>query len=241
MTGAPRIWAVVPVKAPAAAKQRLAPLLEDIERERLARAMAEDVLGACMAARALAGTVVVTADDGVARLAEAAGASIVREIGERGTNAAIQAGIGAALRVATGVVVVPADIPHVTAASLDTVAGLCSGESALVLVPASRDGGTNLFACAPPDLVETSFGPGSFARHLEGAARAGLRPLLPSLGWLDLDLDRPEDIAAFLDLPTQTRTRRVLLDLGVPARLRSIFAIRREAGRASPADTNMVL
>jgi 2-phospho-L-lactate guanylyltransferase len=220
MTAAPQIWAVVPVKSLPAAKQRLAPLLERSERQMLARAMFEDVLDACMAAGSLAGTVVVTADDEVGRIGERAGARIVTEPHERGTNAAIETGIRAVTGCATGVIVMPADVPHVTAASLDAVARLCSSK-ALVLVPASRDGGTNLLACTPPDLIGTSFGPGSFRRHLQEGACAGMQPLLPSLGRLDLDLDRPEDIGAFLDLPTNTRTRRVLLDLGIPIRLRS--------------------
>jgi len=218
MTGAPQIWAIVPVKSLAAAKRRLSPLLDGSERQVLARAMFEDVLNACMAAGSLAGTVVVTADDEVRRIGDRAGARIVTEPHERGTNAAIETGIRAVTGCATGVIVVPADIPHVTAGSLDAVARLCSSK-AFVLVPASRDGGTNLLACTPPDLIGTSFGPGSFQRHLQEGARAGMQPLLPSLGRLDLDLDRPEDIQAFLELPSNTRTRRVLLDLSIPARL----------------------
>jgi hypothetical protein len=55
-----------------------------------------------------------------------------------------------------------------------------------------------------------------------------VEPLLPSLGRLDLDLDRPEDIEAFLDLPTNTRTKRLLLDFGVPARLGPVLEIPHE-------------
>lgn len=223
MTATPSIWAVVPVKSPSAAKQRLAPLLDARERRRLARAMLDDVLEACIGARLLAGIVVVTADPEVAALAEEAGALALREAQERGTNAAIEAGIGAVTAFASGVVVVPADVPHATAASIDSAARLCARAPALVLVPASRDGGTNLLACSPPDLIRPSFGAGSFARHCASAARAGIAPLLPSLGRLDLDLDRPADIEAFLALPATTRTHRVLLDLDVPARLRPVL------------------
>jgi 2-phospho-L-lactate guanylyltransferase len=219
---------VVPVKALPAAKQRLAPLLDGSERQRLARAMFEDMLDACMTAGSLTGTVIVTIDDDVERIAKTAGACLVRESHEGGTNAAIQAGVRAITGRATGVIVVPADIPHVTAASLDAVARCCRIKPALVLVPASRDGGTNLLACTPPDLIEMRFGPCSFARHMEEAAQVGVEPLLPSLGRLDLDLDRPEDIEAFLDLPTNTRTKRLLLDFGVPARLGPVLEIPHE-------------
>jgi 2-phospho-L-lactate guanylyltransferase len=222
MTAAPSIWAVVPVKSPAAAKQRLSPLLDRCERQRLAYAMVEDVLAACVDARRLAGIAVVTADAAVAALAEAAGALVIAEAQERGTNAAVEAGIRAVSAVASGVVVLPADVPHVTAASIDAAARLGARPKALVLVPASRDNGTNLLACTPPDLIRPSFGPGSFVRHRLLAERAGIEPLLPSLGALDLDLDRPEDLARFLALPTTTRSHRALLDLDVPARLSPI-------------------
>ena len=225
MTARSNLWAVLPVKSLPIAKQRLAPLLDPSERRRLARTMLEDVLGACSGARSLARIVVVTADDAVAAIAERAGARVLKEARERGTNAAIQAGIGAATAFASGVIVLPADVPHVTAASIDAAARLCVREGALVLVPASRDGGTNLLACTPPDLIETSFGAGSFVRHRERARQAGIEPILPSLGRLDLDLDRPQDIDSFLAMPATTRTHRVLLDLDVPARLRPVLKL----------------
>jgi 2-phospho-L-lactate guanylyltransferase len=183
-----------------------------------------------MAAGSLAGTLVVTADREVERIAERAGAQVLLEPEERGTNAAIQSGIRALAGCAIGVIVVPSDLPHVTAGWLDVAARLCS-PPALVLVPASRDGGTNLLACAPPGLIETRFGPGSFQRHLREAASAGVEARLPSLGRLDLDLDGPDDIRAFLDLPTTTRTRRVLIDLDIRTRLEP-GAVLRSAGRA---------
>ena len=239
MRSAPRIWAVVPVKSLPAAKQRLRSLLDDVQRQCVARAMFEDVLAACMAAGQLAGTVVVTSDHELGSIAEAAGAFVVTQANEGGTNAAVRAGIRAVAGCATGVIVVPADVPHVTAGSLNAVAWLCSRKGALVLVPASRDHGTNLLACTPPDLIATSFGRGSFLRHLQNAARVGVEPLLVRPGRLDLDLDRPEDIDGFLALPTATRTRRVLLGFGLSAPLRPLLCGPKGTGRGSPFDTDM--
>jgi 2-phospho-L-lactate guanylyltransferase len=224
----------VPVKALSAAKQRLAPLLDGRERQRLARAMIEDVLDACASAPALAGIVVVTSDDEVAAISEQAGVLVLKEEGERGTNAAVQAGVRSVMDVACGIIVVPADVPHLTSDAVDAVAQLCGQKNALVLVRARRDGGTNLLACTPPELIEPSFGSGSFARHRDLARQAGIEPILPSFGHLDLDLDQPEDIDRFLALPATTRTHRVLLDLCVPARLRPALG-------ASPAVARVAL
>jgi 2-phospho-L-lactate guanylyltransferase len=93
MTLAPQLWAVLPVKSLACAKRRLAPLLDGDERRRLARAMLEDVLEACAGAASLAGILVVTADDEAAAIAKEAGARVLPEADERGTNDAVQAGL----------------------------------------------------------------------------------------------------------------------------------------------------
>jgi 2-phospho-L-lactate guanylyltransferase len=227
MTAGQQLWAIVPVKSLPIAKRRLSSLLDPRERQRLARVMFEDVLEACLGARSLAGIVVVTGDAEVAGMAQHAGARVVRDAYEGGTNAAIQNGLRAVIGAACGIVAIPADIPHITAAALDEVVRLCR-EHRLVLVPASRDGGTNIFACSPPHLIEPSFGAGSFMRHQALAAVAGIQPVVPWLDGLDLDLDYPEDLDSFLRLPLVTRTHRVLLEWAVPARLSS-------APGASPA------
>jgi len=64
----PGVWAAVPVKEFAGAKQRLAPLLTPRQRQELAAAMLEDVLAA-LADTALAGVMVNTVDPLGAELA----------------------------------------------------------------------------------------------------------------------------------------------------------------------------
>ncbi len=65
----PAIWAVVPVKRLSLAKQRLAPLLSRNERAELVRTMLHDVLTTLCATPEVSGTIVVTADPDVAKLA----------------------------------------------------------------------------------------------------------------------------------------------------------------------------
>jgi 2-phospho-L-lactate guanylyltransferase len=224
MSAAAGVWAVVPMKSLRAAKQRLSPVLGPDERELLAYTMLEDVLAACAEARCVEQTLVVTGDDKVARLADRAGAAVLREGREAGTNAAAQAGIRSASG-ATAVMVLPADVPNVTGFALDAVAALVQRAPAIVLAPASRDGGTNLFACSPPDVCDPCFGPDSFARHLEMATRAGLTPFIACLRGLAIDVDRPEDLRAFLATPGRTRTHELLSALGVAARVKPGLAL----------------
>jgi 2-phospho-L-lactate guanylyltransferase len=227
-----RLFAVLPVKSLRAAKTRMASLLSQREREQLARAMFRDVLAAALQARSLAGVMVVTADEEVAAIAAGAGARVLRETREAGTDAAVRT----AARVlcaesAAGMMVLPCDVPHVTGALVDELASACARPGSVVLVP-SRDGGTNLLASTPLDLIETSFGPDSFARHCAAAARAGVAPQITTAGGLDLDLDGPEDLGSFLALGSATRSHRLLLELDLGPRSEQTPALRRSLAAA---------
>ena len=175
---------LVPVKAFAEAKVRLAPALDPDARIRLVRAMAEHVVRA-------AGDVPVTVvcdDDEVASWARALGASVVWAP-ERGLNGAVMEGVATlAARGATQVVVAHADLP--LAADLASVAAFAG----VTLVPDRRDDGTNV-ACVPSDAdFHFSYGPGSLARHTAETLRLGvpLRVLRePLLAW---DVDVPADL-----------------------------------------------
>ena len=72
----PDIWAAVPVKEFAGAKQRLSPTLTSEQRQALAAAMLEDVLAA-LAKAPLAGIMVNTADPVASELARRYGARVV--------------------------------------------------------------------------------------------------------------------------------------------------------------------
>jgi 2-phospho-L-lactate guanylyltransferase len=226
MPDATRLWAVVPVKSFRTAKRRMAELLAPDERRQLAKTMLEDVLNRLRNAPGLAGILVVTADDEAASLARERGAVVRREAVERGTNAAVKAAIrGLRDMPSAGLMVVPSDVPQISTVCIEAIAALCRPAGSLVLAPASRDGGTNLFACTPPGLVPSRFGEGSFEAHLEAAAQLGIAPQIWASDHLDLDLDRPEDLESFLALRSNTRTDRLLRDIDVASR----FAARREA------------
>jgi 2-phospho-L-lactate guanylyltransferase len=205
-------WAVVPVKALAGAKQRLACLLPPGARRRLMLAMLEDVLAALRQVEALGPVLVVTPDAEVASVALARGALVLRESCAAGHSAAASAGFAEAhARGAWRALTIPADAPLVTPAELRALhdgappspsprlRGEGRGEGqppapSLTLVP-SRDGdGTNAILVSPPDAFTPSFGPGSFARHLAQAAADGIACRTLSLPGLGLDIDEPSDL-----------------------------------------------
>ncbi len=175
---------LVPVKAFAQAKVRLAPALDPDARIRLVQTMAERVV---RAAGDLPVTVVCD-DAEVAAWARLQGAAVVWAP-DRGLNGAVRDGVDALrARGATQVVVAHADLP--LASDLTSVPRF----SGVTLVPDRREDGTNV-VCIPADAgFGFSYGPGSFSRHAGEAMRLGL-PLRvlrePLLAW---DVDVPADL-----------------------------------------------
>lgn len=217
--------ALVPVKAAAAGKERLAQFLSAAARADLVRAMLRDVVGALRAAGALR-TVAVTSPDGdMLALADSLGALPIPEPpDQRGLNAALAAAVGRlAAQGAEAVLIVQGDVPEITPAD---VRGLLAFDgrieagqrairtavpSPLVRAVPSADGGTSALLLAPPDVIAPAFGAESFARHRDAAWARGVpfeRRDLPALAW---DIDRPEDVERLLRAGRAPHTRAVLL------------------------------
>ena len=205
------IWAVVPVKDTRTAKQRLAAVMDQQTRTLLAHAMLEDVLSAVAAAASLAGLVVVTADPVAMQVAQRHGARILSEGGEEGQTQAMRYAVDVlAAEGRRAILTLPIDVPLITPQEIDAVVAAARREPEFVIVPAHDRQGSNAILCAPPGHVPLSFGNHSFAPHLAAARQRGLEPCVVELPGIGLDIDSPADLAAFLAVPSQTRTRRLL-------------------------------
>ncbi len=193
---------LVPVKAFINAKARLAAVLGDAERERLARWTSVRVL----AAAGELPTFVACDDEQVAAWASEHGASILWHPGV-GLNAAVNNSV-VDLREAgvTDVVVAHGDLPRAHSLARLTEPGM------LTLVPDRHDDGTNVIA-VPTDMpFQFSYGPGSFQRHLRSAIAAGLSVHVRRDPLLAVDIDTPSDLAHPLVqevLPTWLQTNPV--------------------------------
>lgn len=214
------IWAVLPVKQLDRSKGRLAPLLSRDERCELAKAMLLDVLDALRQAPALAGMMVVTSDEEVATMARACKAEVLMDHGADGMTAAVAM---AARRLQTvpdaGMLVVPADVPRLTPEDIETMMEAHAPPPAITIAPADRDGGTNLLLCTPPEAIPFHYGEGSGARHRQAACARGITPRTIRIERAALDLDRPEDLADFMRLPSSTQTYAWLVSNGIGERL----------------------
>lgn len=221
------IWAVVPVKSFAGAKQRLSVLLTEKERQTLSRLMLEDVLSALTRTPSLAGIAVITADQDAAAMAGAAGALVLNENRDAGTTAAVTLAVQRLDEMGReAVVVLPADVPLITPADVGRIVAAHRASPAMTIVAASADGGTNALACSPPRLIPFAYGEESFSRHLQAAHAHGVTPAVLEIERIGRDIDRHDDLAAFVREPSATRTYRYLAAINVADRLRERSAQR---------------
>jgi 2-phospho-L-lactate/phosphoenolpyruvate guanylyltransferase len=205
------LWAVVPVKERERSKERLAPLLSPKLRAELMLAMFEDVLVALAATPGLAGIAVVTLDPGARRLAGQYRARVL-DIGARDghTGAVMAAARLLAEEEREGMLTVPGDIPLVTPAEIADLLAAHRPRPSFTIAPSRDERGSNAILCSPPDAVLLRFGENSFFPHLQAAKARGIKPTVVRLPGLALDIDTPEDLAAFALRPMPTRARALL-------------------------------
>ena len=124
------------------------------------------------------------------------------ETGTADLNQALLDGRERALKAhATAVLYLPADLPHLEAAALESLldaADAClaagSGGPLVVIAPADARVGTNALLVAPPRTIEPHFGEASLEAHLRAAADAQASLQLVDDPALGFDLDTPDDL-----------------------------------------------
>jgi len=191
-------WAIVPVKPLRRAKSRLGSVLGAEERLALSREMLNRVLEALVRVPEIERTLLVSRDSEAMALARHHGARTLSERPPIDLNQALQQATRAAVGSgASAVLVVPADLPLVTADDLRELVSLAESPPVVVIAPDRRQAGTNALLASPAGLIEYAFGPSSFDRHRALALAAGARVLVCDRPGLALDLDLPEDLGLF--------------------------------------------
>jgi 2-phospho-L-lactate guanylyltransferase len=183
----PPAGVLVPVKAFADSKHRLAPVLGGVDRAALAERLATRVVAAAHDLEVW----VVCDDDRVATWATTVGATVIWSPA-KGLNGAVTDGV--ATLAAAGVervIVSHADLP--LAHDLRAAAG--GDPDGVTIVPDRREDGTNVIALPAARGFVFAYGPGSFRRHRAEAEARGL--VVRTLHDPDLafDLDTPADLA----------------------------------------------
>lgn len=200
--------AVVPLKRPVAAKQRLTGL--GSWRSALVAAFATDVVTTLLGSDRVR-EVVVVGGDGLA--ATLLGSPRVHRLADvRGLNAAVGAGMRAARRDCdVAMIVLPADLPCLRRSDLEALVHSAPPDRAGALADADGEGTAALVVPSGIEFVPT-FGPRSYARHLGAGA-------LPLEGHLSArrDVDTVQHLAVARRLGPGQHTMRVLAEMDAVA------------------------
>jgi len=143
----------------------------------------------------IAQVLVISRDPAALVLARGFGARTVMEDSNSELNMALQrATIVATLSSATSILVLPADLPLITPAAVEELIARADKPPEIVISPDRRGEGTNALLVNPAGLINYSFGPNSFQRHISQANQYNLRVDIFENPLLALDLDIPEDL-----------------------------------------------
>ncbi len=189
------LWAIVPVKPLRRGKSRLAEVLTQEERADLNRRLLAHTLDTLTSIPEIEHVLVISRDQSALSLARDHGARTVQEHGSPQLNLALaRATIVAKTYATRGVLIVPMDLPLITAEDVRTMLELAKDPPVVVVAPDRHGQGTNALLVCPAGLIEYEFGPGSFQRHCAKAQQAGARLEICELSSLALDMDLPEDL-----------------------------------------------
>ena len=204
------LWTIVPVKPFNEGKSRLAGHISPQQRRALNRELLTRTLTAINQAHLDAEILVVSRDTHALAAAKRAGSRALPEKSQPCTappssctpndtesepqlNAALtQAARHAAAHGATKLLVLPTDMPNLTAEDVRAMAVSRGREPQITIAP-SRDGGTNALMLQPPQAIPFAFGRDSFLRHQRLAAAAGIPVHVVQSDSLLFDIDLPED------------------------------------------------
>lgn len=210
-----RNLAVVPVKGLAEGKKRLANYLGLYDRKRLVQAMLVDVLGAIHRSRMFVETLVISPDEYIAREAVKNNAVFVRQNGTGLNSAVHQAEQTVLPREVLAITTVLADLPLLEARDVEELVQISQETPRVVLAPSSK-GGTNVMLRAPPNIIATSYGRWSFAKHLRSAQKKGVAVYSIANPRISFDVDTIEDLRTLrqMDSSEKTNAGRIARELG---------------------------
>lgn len=220
-------YLLIPVKDLSRAKQRLAALMTQAERIRLAWAMLENTFAVAAAIGSADRVAVVTLYEPAIELAKQYGMEVILETEQISESASVDFGSRQVAALgAEAVLRLPIDLPLITSNDIEAILAADQTAPSVVIVP-SRDGtGTNAILRRPPTLFPSHFGTGSLAKHLREAEQANAACQLLQLPNIALDIDEPEDLAELLIREKQTPIHDLLTELNVAERLSRLVETR---------------
>lgn len=191
-------WALVPLKSSERAKSRLADVLGPEQRIQLFFSLAERVIRALQESKSVDAVAVVTSSREVAAFARSLQALPIMQEADVGMSPALELALQSLhTQQPARVLMVPGDLPLISADAVDAVFNAHRTTNHVVLVPDRHREGTNALLCCPPRAIAPCFGNSSFARHLNAAREANIATRVMEIEELALDLDCSDDLDHF--------------------------------------------
>ncbi len=189
------LWAIVPVKPLRRGKSRLAGVLSLEARTALNHYLLSNTLEILRSITQIEHSLVVSRDPEALTIARLYGARTVQEQGSPQLNLALTRATMVALSHSVqGVIIVPADLPLLTAEDIQELIKRATDPPVVVITPDRHHMGTNALLISPPGLIHYEYGPGSFQKHCQQAEKAGARLEICERSSVALDIDFPEDL-----------------------------------------------
>lgn len=211
---------LIPIKDPARAKTRLAELLSEGERRRLAWAMFEDLTRATATASKPDRIVLVSSFAPAIETARDLGWDVLIEESQISESASVDwASRVLSERGFKTVMRLPADLPLVRGEDINELLAIKLESPGAVLVPSREGSGTNAIIRTPPTLFPSRFGPNSLALHQQEAAHVGVDCVIVNNARIGLDIDEPADVVLLLREGRGTRSFAALNRMNVYSRL----------------------
>jgi 2-phospho-L-lactate guanylyltransferase len=192
------LWVIVPVKPLRRSKSRLSAVLTEDELALLNLNMLENTLNLLKNTSGITEILVISRDPGVLSLARTFQAKTLQEDGAPGLNITLKRAVYVAMAYAAkSVLILPADLPLLSKDEIIEVINKLTTSPMMIISPDRHMSGTNMLLVSPPDLIEFSYGPGSFERHVRLAELKNAKIEVCQLGTFQLDIDLPEDLELF--------------------------------------------
>jgi len=205
-----RLAVVVPFKG-RHHKSRLSGMLDETRRRGLALSMLERVLRAIVGAGLGGSCFLVTSDGEASLLAKRLGVKCLLEPKDAGVNSAVRRAVRS-LRSFNSFLVVPADLPLLSARDVAAVLSLRTRDS-VVISPSASFSGTNLLLFGRKHAPVLSYDRNSFWNHLASAASMRLVVVVCTRAGITLDLDDSRDLGVLLALGVDNSVTRYLKEV----------------------------
>ncbi len=186
---------IVPMKPLKLVKSRLAVVLERDRREALGLGMFEHVVRAAVGSSATA-VWVVGGDDAVRDATLRIGAQWWEDDG-KDLNDSLTVTFERVFGEGLAPAYLPADLPFVSSEDVSDLIEASSHGESVTLSPAHRDGGTNAIVVPAYSEFRPMLGRDSFGKHRKQASEKSIALEIFDSAGIGLDLDTPEDLAAF--------------------------------------------